>query len=50
MKNLKKLKRTELNTILGGVVPVGCSNWNPRERCCRAWDDGYQDKPTCPAP
>lgn len=50
MKNLKKLQKGELKTIRGGAAPLGCNNWDPRARCCRAWDDGYQDSPTCPTP
>lgn len=50
MKNLKNLNRSALKTIRGGAVPLGCNSWDPRARCCRVWDDGYQDNPTCPTP
>ncbi|WP_156062464.1 bacteriocin-like protein [Chryseobacterium ginsenosidimutans] len=50
MKNLKKLKKSELKTIKGGSAPLGCNNWNPAARCCRVWDAEHQDNPTCPTP
>jgi hypothetical protein len=46
-ENMKKLKKGELETIKGGIIPIGCNNWNPVGRCCRAWDEEHQDKPTC---
>ncbi|MDN3691926.1 hypothetical protein QWZ06_06495 [Chryseobacterium tructae] len=51
MKNLKKLRKGELKTIQGGnipVVPIGCNLWDERARCCKEWDWGHSDKPTCP--
>lgn len=50
MKNLKKLKNSELKTIKGGAVPLGCNNWNPLARCCRVWDSEHESNPTCPTP
>lgn len=50
MKNLKKLKKSELKTIHGGSAPLGCNNWNPIARCCRVWDSEHSGNPTCPTP
>ncbi|WPO81801.1 hypothetical protein SD427_13600 [Chryseobacterium sp. JJR-5R] len=50
MKNLRNLNRSALKTIRGGAAPLGCNNWDPRARCCRAWDAEYQNNPTCPTP
>ncbi|MDV7698157.1 hypothetical protein N6B72_14610 [Chryseobacterium soli] len=46
-ENMKKLKKGELKTIKGGIAPIGCNNWNPLLRCCRAWDEEHQSNPTC---
>lgn len=48
MKNLKKLKKSDLKTIKGGIVPVGCLNWDPKARCCRSWEADYCSNATCP--
>ena len=50
MRNLKKLKKSELKTIQGGSAPIGCVDWNPVGRCCREWDAENQNKPVCPTP
>jgi len=47
MKNLKKLKKSDLKTIKGGIVPIGCLNWNPKLRCCRTWDEEHYNNPVC---
>ncbi|MFP3592779.1 hypothetical protein SB689_12520 [Chryseobacterium sp. SIMBA_038] len=44
------MNKSELKTIKGGSVPLGCISWDPRARCCRSWDDENQNKPTCPTP
>lgn len=46
--NMKKLKKGELKTIKGGIIPIGCINWDPRKRCCRSWDDDHMNNPVCP--
>ncbi|WP_164465226.1 bacteriocin-like protein [Chryseobacterium lactis] len=49
MKNLKKLTSRELKTIKGGIIPIGCNNWDPRKRCCREWDTDHWENPVCPS-
>ncbi|MBK1896060.1 bacteriocin-like protein [Chryseobacterium paridis] len=48
MKNLRKLNKRELKTIKGGNVPIGCNSWDPRARCCNAWDTDHCQNATCP--
>lgn len=48
-ENLRKLNKSELKTIKGGAAPIGCDNWNPQARCCRAWDAEHQNNQTCPS-
>ncbi|HBV14650.1 hypothetical protein [Chryseobacterium carnipullorum] len=45
--NMRKLKKGELKTIKGGIVPIGCNSWDPRKRCCRSWDSEHSSNPTC---
>lgn len=48
LTNMKKLKKVELKTIKGGLIPIGCTSWDPRKRCCRSWDDDHMNNPVCP--
>ncbi|WP_165570722.1 hypothetical protein [Chryseobacterium luteum] len=48
MKNMKKLKKSELRVIKGGIVPIGCEGWDPKKRCCRVWDEEHSNNPVCP--
>ncbi|WP_250254426.1 hypothetical protein [Chryseobacterium sp. Marseille-Q3244] len=48
MKNSKKLKRGTLKTIKGGYIPMGCIEWDGRNRCCRSWELDYCNNPSCP--
>ncbi|MDP9960419.1 hypothetical protein [Chryseobacterium lathyri] len=48
MKNMKKLKKAELKVIKGGIVPLGCNNWDTRRRCCTSWDEEHMYNPICP--
>lgn len=48
MKNLRKLERVTLKTIKGGYIPMGCIEWDGRNRCCIAWEAEYCHNPNCP--
>lgn len=48
MKNLKKLRKAELKTIKGGIIPRDCMSWDVRLRCCRQWLPEASERPVCP--
>lgn len=48
--NMKKLSKSELKAMNGGhppPIPIGCNNWDQKNRCCREWDYDHWDNPTC---
>jgi hypothetical protein len=47
MKNMRKLNKSDLRVIKGGIIPIGCNSWDPKVRCCRSWDAEHAGNPTC---